>query len=280
MGYPPKIRGKISKEEFEKLYHDKKMTIREIGKLYGCDYSSAYIYMKQLGIKSREITEVRALASPKSVNEHFFSKWSNEVAYVLGIIITDGSFEKNGDLRIRMTDFDVLHGIAKAMELENGLSYVKKQKNHKQQLKLSICRSQIINDLKRLGINVEGTKTFEQKFIDVPIQYRSHFIRGIFDGDGSIVVRRRKLKTGVFVSKELTLITTSSYAMAKGVCNTIYEDLGIKLDVYHQIKATSKLADVYRVNIYSKENVQKFFNYIYHNKGYLFMNRKYLKFLE
>ncbi|MGE8053533.1 LAGLIDADG family homing endonuclease [Bacillus mycoides] len=280
MVYPAKIRGKVSKEELEKLYHENKMNIKQIAKLYRCSYHSIQKYMVLLGIKTRQITEVRALASPKSVNEHFFSEWSNEVAYILGIIITDGSFEKTGDLRICMTDFDVIHGIAKALELKNGLSYVKKKKNYKQQLKLSICRSQIINDLKKLGVNVEGTKTFKQNFIDVPEQYRSHFIRGIFDGDGSIVVRRRKLKTGIFISIELTIITTSSYPLAKGVCNAIYEDLGIKLDVYHQIKANTKQADVYRVNLYSKENVHKFFNYIYKDKGYLFMHRKYAKFLE
>ncbi|MCQ6520058.1 MULTISPECIES: LAGLIDADG family homing endonuclease [Bacillus] len=280
MVYPAKIRGKVSKEKLEELYHEKKMTMKQIAKLYRCNYTSVREYMILLGITIRKTTDVRALASPKSVNEHFFSEWSNEVAYILGIIITDGSFEKNGDLRISMTDFDVIHGIAKAIELKNGLSYVKKKKNHKQQLKISICRSQIINDLKQLGVNVDGTKTFKQKFIDIPAQYRSHFIRGIFDGDGSIVVRRRRLKTGIFTSKELTIITTSSYSLAKGVCNTMYEDLNIKLDVYHQIKATTKQADVYRVNLYSKENVHKFFNYIYKDKDYLFMHRKYAKFFE
>lgn len=281
MVYPAKIRGKVSKEELEELYHEKKMSMKQIAELYRCNYNAVRNYMVLLGITPRKITEAHALASPKSVNEHFFSKWSNEVAYILGIIITDGSFDnKTGNLRISMTDVDVIQGVAEAMELKNGLSYVKKKKNHKQQLKLSICRSQIINDLRQLGVTVDGTKTFKQKFIDIPAQYRSHFIRGIFDGDGSIVVRQRKLKTGIFTSKELTIITTSSYYLAKGVCNTMYEDLNIKLDVYHQIKATTKQADVYRVNLYSKENVHKFFNYIYKDKDYLFMHRKYAKFLE
>ena len=276
MAYPSKIRGKITKEELEFLYHEKRMSFKEIGKMFNCSWSSVQSYASELGIKKKPIAIVREQhQSNKKVNKDFFSSWSKEVAYVLGIILTDGSIESNGELRLLMTDFDVVESVAKAMQLENGTAIVKTRT--KPQMKLSICRQKLYVDMVKLGVCMDY-KTLNQVFPNVPREFRSHFLRGLFDGDGCIVTRKRKVKSGICHTREVTVITTSSLSMAEGVTKLLSEELGIDREVYHQIKADEKRADVYRVNIYNREDIDKFFNYIYQDKGYLYMRRKYEKF--
>ncbi|WP_336865272.1 LAGLIDADG family homing endonuclease [Peribacillus frigoritolerans] len=278
MAHPPILRSKISEEELYKLYWKDNLKIKDIASMYGVTYSAVWLYMNKLGINRRGYSETRVLHySVKKVNENCFSNWSREVAYVLGVIITDGSIDSaSGNLRISMTDKDVVEKIALAMELEDGVSIVKARNGGKQQYKLAICRQKITEDLRHLGVEIDGSKTFDQKAIKVPKEFRSHFIRGVFDGDGSLVIRNRISPAGTpYKSSDVTIVSASK-PFLDSVLNMLNEDLdlGLHINGYMGNKSTKIL---YRINFSCRKKIGKFLRYIYKDKGNVFMERKYNK---
>jgi predicted transcriptional regulator len=275
-----KIRQFVTEEELRKMYLEEKMSAQEIADKYNCCNASVLKYMEICDIERRKTREYVIDRSNKTVNENFFKEWNKEVAYVLGVLITDGSIDRaTGNIRLSMTDFDVIEAVAKAMDLKGGIVDRSLKKGKPQRL-LSICRSNMLTDLIALGLTARD-KTLKQRFPDVPTEYRSHFLRGVFDGDGCIVARTRKTPNNyISKSREVTVITTSSLSMAKGVARTLKEELNIEREVYHQIKKNDNRADVYRVNIYNGNDINEFFKYIYQDKEYLYMKRKYEKFLH
>jgi len=103
------------------------------------------------------------------------------MAWVLGLIFTDGSLRKN-TLSLRLIDKDVLEKVANAIQY---IGQIKKKKNGPSYIyELYINREQTAKDLRRLGVHER--KSFTIKFPDIPSQYVRHFIRGCWDGDGGI----------------------------------------------------------------------------------------------
>jgi intein/homing endonuclease len=281
MPYIPKIRGKITKEELTKLYWTDKMNAREIGELFGCGSSSVVNYMNILGIPLRDKYSYKWVLSHKEVNEAFFKTWTEEMAYSLGIIVTDGSIESaSGNLRIQMTDLDVLEKIAGAMELKNGITIPKRRGNHKQQYKLSICRHSFVEDLTSLGVPTNGTKTYSIGEIKVPKEFRSHFIRGVFDGDGHLAIRERVTPNGYNYQGGEVTIVSASYTFLDSICKMLNDDLGTQISP-REYKGGNKGAyrTLYRINFSSKDIVTEFIRYIYADKGSMYMERKYAKLI-
>ena len=122
-----------------------------------------------------------------NLNENYFEKInSNNKAYILGFIYADGCVYKNY-LRIWLSDKDI--EILEFIKLE--LNYEGKIYNHYSKIKnkkyvgLSISSKKIVNDLIKLG--VIRNKTYLSK--ELPVydkKYEGTFLRGFFDGDGSI----------------------------------------------------------------------------------------------
>ncbi|WP_154990417.1 LAGLIDADG family homing endonuclease [Priestia megaterium] len=282
MPYPRILRDKLNKKDLHKLYWEEKMTIKQIAEKYNVNFASVQKYMKDIGVPRRDKYASKWLNSPVQVNETFFSEWSKQMAYVLGIIVTDGSIEKKtGSLRISMTDFDVIEKIASAMDLENGVSLVKKRGNNKQQYKLAVCRRSFVEDFIRLGIKINGEKTYKQGKVEVPRKFRNHFIRGVFDGDGSLVIRHRVSPKGTpYISHDLTIVSASKDFL-QSIVEIINDDIDINICVKKYKGGTKgKYKDLYRINFSDRVKIAKFLNYIYEDKGTLFMERKYNKYIK
>src|SRR5699024_2389518 len=113
------------------------------------------------------------------VDEDFFKEWSNEMAYVLGFVFTDGSISNN-TLTISQIERYILEEINKAMTSDCSIT---RRANGKNDIyTLIINRKEIVDDLKRLGITESKSRTME--FPNVPAEFLPHFIRGVVDGDG------------------------------------------------------------------------------------------------
>ena len=116
------------------------------------------------------------------INEHFFKHWSNEMAYVLGLWWADGCIYYNRmfDITLHRKDKYILKRIAELLQYEGPLSdYVDRQA-----ARINFSCVTIYNDIVKLG----GTerKSLTAIMPEVPDEYLSHFVRGYFDGDGSI----------------------------------------------------------------------------------------------
>ncbi|MBF0252197.1 MAG: helix-turn-helix transcriptional regulator [Candidatus Omnitrophica bacterium] len=126
-------------------------------------------------------------------------------------------------------------------------------------------------DLKRLGI--WPNKSLKIEFPEVPAEYMADFIRGVFDGDGSVYVEKR--------NKNLTLITTfvsSSVSFISGIEKSLI-DLGMpKRKIY---QSQTKNGFSYSIK-YSHKHSRKLFKIMYGNgtKNKILLVRKYRKFIE
>lgn len=106
------------------------------------------------------------------------------MAYILGFIFADGCLvaHKNGYMGLDITskDLDLLISIKKLLVSEHKIG--RKERGYRIQIRnKSIC-----NDLSKYGLTPIKSKIV--KFPKAPQKYFSHFVRGLFDGDGSVMV--------------------------------------------------------------------------------------------
>lgn len=106
------LRLRLKKEELRRLYLRERMSLEDIARLYGVSRVAVWKYCKDEQLIRRTRSEARLEAQKKGkvpqsyfhINEDFFNKWSAEMAYILGLLMTDGclSKPKNGSYRIRL----------------------------------------------------------------------------------------------------------------------------------------------------------------------------------
>ena len=120
------------------------------------------------------------------VNTKFFNRWSPDMAYILGFIFADGCLveHRNGyhGLDITSKDLQLLRLIKERLDAEHKIS--RKERGYH----IQIRNQEIYNSLLRLGLTPRKSKTI--KFPIIPKRHSSHFIRGLFDGDGSVMIWR------------------------------------------------------------------------------------------
>jgi intein/homing endonuclease len=228
--------------------------------------------MKRLGINPRPKYEAHAIRSHKSVNEHFFSEWSDEMAYVLGWVLSDGNLRTTQNtLRIACVDLEVLEKIAEVMSLTNGISR-RDEKNGRPIYELNIGRKQIYDDLIKLGV-VPGNRTFCQPRIEVPNQYIRHFIRGFFDGDGCIYIHKTTINNVVYEQPNVK-IAKASEDLIDWIAEVLQGNLGVYVGKHSKTGPTGNVH--YEICISSKEGVERFYRWVYSDvKGRLWLERKY-----
>jgi predicted DNA-binding protein YlxM (UPF0122 family) len=279
----------LSKEKLYELYYEQKLSLQKIGKLYGKDKEYIHRWMRIYGFKSRTKSDAwryRVTEDMYKINEKFFDNWTNKMAYVLGIILTDGNVAtNNGCVSISMKEGDHLKKIKKMLHAGHPVRYDKQIDI----FQLKFTRGNMADSLMKLGIT--SRKSLKVEFPNVPDKFLSHFIRGVFDGDGSVffepsrkiplrvsstngsvsfVPRSNKSPLRVsFTSGSKKFITTleSSLHLHAGLPKrTIYKTLRKSMSYYIRYCHTDSL---------------KFFEYIYEGADEpMRLERKYQKFLE
>ncbi len=91
-------KGPVSKKLLESMYHDEQLSLREIGGRIGRTPTNVLYWMRQHGIPSRTLAVANHLSGPKwshDRNRAFFRTWSPEMAWVLGLMLSDGCVRRN-----------------------------------------------------------------------------------------------------------------------------------------------------------------------------------------
>jgi len=114
------------------------------------------------------------------VNEDFFKNWSKQMAWVLGLFITDGTIsDQTNTVSLTQKDENILRMVAKYMEADYVLASIRPTRL----TPTLIINSKVIKkDLENLGI--VANKSLTVAFPNVPDEYLPSFIRGVIDGDG------------------------------------------------------------------------------------------------
>ena len=190
----------------------------------------------------------------QSINESFFSAWSNEMAYVLGFVITDGNISGN-TLSISQNERYILERINDAMESDYKIT---RRSNGKNDIHtLSIYRKSIVEDLKSLG--VLEAKSRDIRMPNIPNEYLPHFIRGVIDGDGWVQDRGYVMN-----------VTNASKSFAESL-HEIFNDRGLNGRITEQ-------GNAFRVWVSGKQDVIDLAEWLYEDAGNLYLERKRERF--
>lgn len=323
---------KLNSEYLFEEYINKKRSLGDIAKENSCSRQYVYKRMKELNIPFRSLTEARKLAYDRNkvsytitdedgkerlvipgsiqINDNFFSSWSNEMAYVLGIIVTDGSINPGRKrdpsqkttttsprLSISQKEPELLNKVSKLMNCDMKLRH-KKQRGIAGEIYLfDICSEKIYDDLINFGLSPNKSKTID--FPNMPKEFVRHFIRGCWDGDGSVFSVQSHLeasytsgsikfierlvqelnKVGISRSKLSHRIEKDGRRVPLPITEEMlsdYPDGKFPLVIYKY-----KRADAYYVKVRGKENVKRLFHYFYDGVDEsMYLSRKYEGFVK
>jgi len=248
---------KLTKENLTREMNDLSQTVPEVAKKFGLNKNNIYNKLREWGIPLRG----RRRNQTYFAHDKAFSKWSHQMAYCLGFIAADGHVWKDRPyltIGIHKEDTQLLEYIRDYISPE---SQVRENKT-KTQVQLCIKSQQIWDDLNRFGIN--HNKTFNLKIdFKIPQKYLGDFIRGYFDGDGSIWKSRKNpdYYTGSIVSASKQFLLDLQQLIGFGNVRETHNGKYFSLD-------------------FSQSNLLKLKNLIYSDPTKVVLNRKYDKFTQ
>ena len=231
-------------------------------------------------ICKKDVANDRYYKRRYALNENKFETITKESAYFLGLIASDGClYHHKSDNRqdiLRFTlqkeDAYILEHFAKFLETCKPITYSSKMKSGKlrEYASFEVSSNKIVGDIMKLGIGCQ--KTYNNCIPNIPLKYMPHFIRGYFDGDGSIYGNTNKIN--VHISGFYKNLSEIKKVLCQfNVLFEFQEDKRRKYvdDLFGGLLATNK------TQIYS------FLKLIYHDCGGLYLTRKYeesCKFFE
>ncbi len=209
------IRNFTDAEELQitHLYDVGDFSLRAIARAYRWNHHISFVgALKRQGTKQRSPAERNRLYQ---LNPHVFDKINNELtAYFLGFIYADGCvYKRSLQVSLKASDEIQLRKLKEFLESEAPIKHVqvgagKTNKKYKQVL-LLVTDKHLSNRLRNLGITV-GRKNFNDCISQTqPGMYR-HWIRGLFDGDGSF--HSYKPGTSIVGSYELLAFIRNVFA--------------------------------------------------------------------
>lgn len=267
IGYKNHYRFELTEEQKKYIidnYHNK--LSKELADELGCSVSLIKSVWRKSDICNNKVRRTY------HVNDDYFSSIdTKDKAYILGYLAADGCVYKR-DGRIGMISFACKNNDIELLHMIN--QYM--NSNYKIMIKERYCSLQInsdilVNDLSKYNITPRKTWTYYP--VSLKNEYLNwHFIRGYFDGDGSIY------KTPNISGN----ITPSSYRYT--ICgnfktmqwmNNFLNENGVKSKMYQDKRKLHYSQDFYYINIRVIKSIYNMFNKMYHDSENLRLERKY-----
>ncbi len=254
-------------------------TAPQIGQKYSVSSNCIYSILKHRGIARRQTGSYnhktcKQRANKYRINNQYFDTINTEEkAYFLGFLFADGcNDEKNNRVCLSLAeqDKDILNKLKESIEFSGNIIIIPKLKpTHQNRSFIRFNGPKISRALAMLGCTSRKSFTaqFPTKFI--PKDMLNHFVRGYFDGDGSISII--KTKTGY---RRPSMDICCSILFGIELSKIIMENVGIDLRMYKCFKT-----EIRRLATTNWVKSVKFLNWIYKDHTVCLL-RKYKKYLE
>jgi hypothetical protein len=243
-------------DQIEKLHFEGHSSIK-IGKMLNINPQTVSNRLKRKGISIAHKQKNAA-----QINENYFSIIdTQEKAYWLGFLFADGSvsYKTNAvELSLKLSDAEHLEKLKQELNFSNEIY------KDSFRARFCVCNKKLKEDLVSLGCKPRKSLTlkFPEKLED---SYKFSFIRGYFEGDGTI----KLVKTSKGYTMYASMLGTKEFL--ESVLSIFgYNKVPIKKDKRH-------LNNTYYIAL-NKSDSENFFNKIYNNCS-IFLTRKYEKYL-
>ncbi|MCZ8535958.1 LAGLIDADG family homing endonuclease [Paenisporosarcina quisquiliarum] len=249
----------ITDETIIKLYKSD-MSFKEMNTIVGLSDRAIRNVLYKHGIPmNRE--QYSGQPRKHQVNEHFFKEWTHEMAWILGLLVTDGHIHNSlHSIFFTQNDERILRLIANYMETDYVLTPFGKTKT----AATLIINSKVMKqDLESLGISAK--KSLNVPFPKVPEGFLSSFVRGVIDGDGWVGHEGYQVN-----------VTTGSLAFAEGILD-VFQSWSLNSDI--RSITSQKNHTIYRIWVRGKTSVQKLSDIIYKeadSENFLIYKRVYM----
>lgn len=252
--------SKNCRNKYKIVYRDGYITCKKHNNLIVCMNCSRIVKASN---KSKGVGRMNPNTKYLTLNDNFFEKIdTKDKAYILGWIASDGSIQKNSVvINIHEKDRECLEKIRDHFCGELPIKVYAEYSDSGDKtlfVSLTINSKTIVNDVcKHLQIT-PGKKAEHVKFPDaIPNELKIHFIRGYFDGDGSINSPLKSKKRFPVAS-----ISSLSVSMKK----SIKEEINIPC-YFNENNQKANLE-------YCGNNALDFLSKIYDTNELLFLKRK------
>lgn len=204
---------------------------------------------------------------------NFLEKEGQIKYYILGMIYADGNLSKDRDrLSIRISDYELAVKLFDIMcDKEKRILYKQeyKKKEHNDSFWILNTNKEAIKESERFGIT--PNKSYTVKFPDIPKEYLKDFIRGYFDGDGSVYISSTYKDTKYL---GISFACGSEEFLIK--LGLILKEFNVNSSVLPDLRDSSHS---FYLKIYKQKDIKNFKNLIY-KKSQIHLKRKYDIFIN
>lgn len=250
-----------------------KITYREMSKILNRTPSAIQNKANRLGLEK---------ISKYFYNENFFEKIdTEEKAYWLGFIYADGYVnvtKYNSELGIELQYSDNNHLKKFNKSLNGNIEVTDRWRNgafnynsdrmfHMCQIRL--YKRKLVDDLSQYGI--VNNKTYIKQHLSelIPQHLLQHFIRGFFDGDGSIAITKQGRN---FIQFD---ITNANNIILEDIRRYLYDNYNITSYISCEKNRKMSTVPIYKLCFKGMYNAYNFGQFLY-NGANIYLDRKYL----
>mgnify|MGYP004487909371 FL=1 len=251
---PRKVITNELKEEIIKYYLSQPMAMKQVEDKYELSHPTMTKILKNVP------KYPKAKLNNPNANERFFEKIdSEEKAYFLGLLISDGNVFKDNtgrqasiSITLDLKDEYILQKFKKVLNVNTSIS-----KDGRGCGQIAIRSNFMADDLKQYGVVPRKSYiTYLPKINDI---YMSHLIRGILDGDGSILAKLSPKQDGH--NRYLHSISfCGSHQLMEDIAEYLYNNLQLKQPIQVYDYQDKNLSDIH---IQNYEDMQKVGDWLY-----------------
>ena len=259
---PRKVITEELKEEIIKYYLSQPMTMKQVEDKYELSHPTITKILKDVP------KYTKAKLNNPNMKEHFFQEINEEAkAYFLGLLISDGNVFKDNtgrqasiSITLDLKDEYMLEKFKEVLQANTSVGHDGRGCGQ-----IAVRSNIMAEDLAKYG--VVPRKSYNTYLPLISKEMMPHLIRGIFDGDGSIMAKPNPSNDGH--NRFLHSISfCGTHQLMEDISNYILKNLGIKATVYDY-----KDRNLSELKIQSIHNIAKFGYWIYINST-IFLNRK------
>lgn len=260
------MKQEISYKEAKKLYLDG-LSLSKIEQLFKMNRHKLSSLLKEDGVNIPINNKIY------TYNDQFFKNIdTEEKAYWLGFLYADGYIANHGKMHmveLCLCEKDILHVVKfqKLMCAMKPIALKTSILNGKKFLayRFSICDINIVDDLISLGC--VPNKSLIIKYPNIPSNLDRHFIRGYFDGDGSITYTDSKTLLVSLCSGSIDFLSHIQNIYINEIEN--YTEVKILKDKRSNVKTLAKGGSIAAISL---------LDYLYKDCS-IYLDRKYQKYL-